>query len=89
MTRKDYIIIAEALRVQYRRALNTVNACETDKTLSRHAADGFCSGVLYVTEEIADSLQRDNSRFNREHFLAVVRGEKELLSRPSRSGVQS
>jgi hypothetical protein len=88
MTRKDYIVIAEALRVQYTRALNTINACDTDKTLSRHAADGFCSGVLYVAEEIADACKRDNARFSKPHFMAVVRGEKALLSRPSRNGVR-
>ena len=76
MTRKDYILLAEALRVQYN--VNKV-----------FANDGLSRGVLSDAEEIADALQRDNSRFNREHFLAVVRGEKELHSRPSRDGRQS
>ena len=30
-------------------------------------------------------FERDNSRFNREHFLAVVRGERAVNSRPPRS----
>jgi len=76
MTRKDYILLAEALRVQYK--VNKV-----------FANDGLSRGVLSAAEEIADALQRDNSWFNREHFLAVVRGEKELHSRPSRDGRQS
>jgi hypothetical protein len=71
MTRKDYIIIAEALRIPY------LNELRNDSP--QHA-----DGILMAANEIADSLQRDNGRFNREHFLAVVRGEKELLSRPAR-----
>jgi hypothetical protein len=76
MTRKDYILLAEALRVQY---LNT----------KVFANDGMSRGVLSAAEEIAAALQRDSSRFDRDHFLAVVRGEKELHSRPSRNGVRS
>ena len=76
MTRKDYLILAEALRVQY-----NVNKA--------FANDGLSRGVLLAAEEIAEALQRDNSRFNRDHFLAVVRGEKDLHSRPSRNGRQA
>ena len=88
MTRKDYIVLAEALRVQYRRASDTANSCTTDKSLM---ADGFVAKqtVLEVASELADSLKGDNSRFNREHFLSVVRGEKELHSRPARKARQS
>jgi hypothetical protein len=70
MTRRDYII-AEALRVSYLSALAT----EQGK-----------KAIECTAAEIADSLRRDNSRFNFEYFMAVVRGEKELLSRPSRNG---
>ena len=73
MTRKDYILIAEALR-------NVYNAYPA--STERGAIDSAAS-------EIAYSLEQDNSRFNREHFLAVVRGEKDLHSRPSRNGRQS
>jgi len=59
MTRKDYILLAEALR------------------LSRENGES-------PESEIAAMLKRDNSRFDREHFLAVVRGERELQSRPPR-----
>jgi hypothetical protein len=72
MTRKDYIILAEALK----------------KAGDIHTGDAYQNGkkvgVLVATEFIADALGNNNSRFNREHFLAVVRGEKELTSRPSR-----
>ena len=37
-----------------------------------------------VGEDFADLFERDNSRFNREHFLAVVRGERLVNSRPPR-----
>jgi len=38
-----------------------------------------------LLEELADALKRDNGRFDREHFLAVVRGERELQSRPPKA----
>ena len=76
MTRKDYIVLAEALRVQFHRS-----ALEHSQPMQ--------DGVLNAAHEIADALQRDNSRFNRDHFLSVVRGEKDLHSRPSRNGRQS
>ena len=69
MTRKDYILLAEALRVQFHRS-----ALEHNQPMQ--------DGVLNAAHEIADALQRDNSRFNPEHFLAVVRGEKDLHSKP-------
>lgn len=73
MTRKDYILIAEALR---------------DKRNCMDGADDV-NGRMYetfwdTTERICGALYRDNPRFDREHFLAVVRGEKELNSRPAR-----
>lgn len=77
MSRRDYIILAEALRKQYQE-LNRPSG-----PLS-HENDG----VLCAAIEIADALQRDNARFNREHFLAVVRGQKDLHSRPERNGRQ-
>jgi hypothetical protein len=73
MTRKDYILLAEALRITLRR--------EIDLTGENGASAG---GVRLAASEIADSLARDNSRFDKEHFLAVVRREKDLHSRPVR-----
>lgn len=40
--------------------------------------------VSNVAYQVAIKLETDNPRFNREHFLAVVRGEKDLNSRPGR-----
>jgi hypothetical protein len=73
MTRKDYIVIAEALRIPH-------------NSLSRPTYERELSGVSIATLAIADALEQDNPRFNKEHFLAVVRGEKPLHSRPSRNG---
>lgn len=71
MTRKDYILIAEALQYTWKEEVN-----QDDVTEERVFFD--------TAENIANALQKDNSRFNREHFLAVVRGEKDLNSRPAR-----
>lgn len=70
MTRKDYILIAGALRIEY--------DCVAD--MERESQT-----ILNVAERIARFLYDDNPRFDREHFLAVVRGEKELNSRPARA----
>lgn len=77
MGRKDYIRLADALRT----ALEISPDHCVEEEQESHA-----SGVMLAAEQIADELERDDSRFNREHFLAVVRGEKELYSRPSRKG---
>ena len=84
MTRKDYILLAEALRVQRFRASDNSHAfrCSSEPAI---AYDSQVVGIDNATCEIADALKRDNPRFNREHFLAVVRGEKPLESRPPRS----
>lgn len=52
-----------------RHAYNT--ATETEKPV-----------VLNTAYQVAVKLEEQNRRFNREHFLAVVRGEKALDSRP-------
>lgn len=78
MTRKDYIVIAEALRI-------TVHRTELDERTEGGAYPHATSGVMAASEEIADALARDNCRFNRGHFLAVVRDEKDLHSRPGRT----
>ena len=76
MTRKDYIIIAEALRKQF------------DHSLDVHMPTNP-QAVLQIADGIACALAKDNPRFHREHFLSVVRGEKALESRPSRNAVRS
>jgi hypothetical protein len=76
MTRKDYIVIAEALRI-------TVNRTRIDEKAEGGTYPHATSGVM--AEEIADALARDNYRFNKRHFLAVVCGEKDIHSRPGRN----
>lgn len=70
MTRKDYILLA--------RTVNDIFECPGTPV------DAYQSATLAVAERIADALAGDNPRFDREHFLAVVRGEKDLNSRPAR-----
>ena len=77
MTRKDYILIAEALQTA---------RIQEDAALNHRDSDvrGWTQHMFtVVTDRIANMLASDNPRFDREHFLAVVRGEKELNSRPS------
>lgn len=74
MTRKDYIKLAEALR--YARGHALANPCNPVA-----AIDDVLNGAA---EYIANALANDNGRFDRTHFLAVVRGEKSLTSRPPR-----
>ena len=78
MTRKDYILIAEALRFARENSIHAVKD-----------APSYLTGIDRAAQEITERLAFDNPRFNGGHFLAVVRGEKELLSRPSRNGRQS
>jgi hypothetical protein len=88
MTRKDYILIASALREEYLSNPSSVPVeLRTPTTMAEVAA--VKEGILRATFRICVALELDNPRFDREHFLAVVRGEKELHSRPSRNGRQS
>jgi hypothetical protein len=76
MTRRDYILLANTLRIAHNNAAHTK-----------------CQEAIWIVDQLASDLcselKRDNARFNREHFLAVVQGKRELHSRPSRNGVQS
>lgn len=89
MTRKDYILLAEALRVQrHNIAIDVIDAqdfkTEAQYRYSQGFNDGGLQAVVNAASEIADALKRDSARFDKEHFLAVVRGERELTSRPPR-----
>jgi hypothetical protein len=77
MTRKDYIIIAESLK----EALESAHDWDTRNVTAGNPAS-HAAGVLFAANRIASRLATDNPRFNHAHFLAVVRGEKELKSRP-------
>jgi hypothetical protein len=77
MTRKDYILLANVLRI----ARNNASPA-TQGDLSLFVID-------QLTEDLCSELKRDNPRFNREHFLAVVKGLKGLQSRPSRNSIRA
>ena len=67
MTRKDYILIEGVLQDEYRWAPNP------SKEL----------GAIYrVAYMLGDALAKQDKNFDCAHFLAVVRGEKELTSKP-------
>lgn len=74
MTRKDYILLANVLRI----ARNNASPA-TQGDLSLFALD-------QLTNDLCSELKSDNARFNREHFLSVVNGKKDLNSHPSRNG---
>ena len=73
MTRKDYILIADCLR----QARNNPNVPLEHFEFAKQAVDS-------AAKMIGVQLQADNARFDIVHFLAVVRGEKDLNSRPAR-----
>lgn len=72
VTRKDYLLIASALR----------DVSQTVGESTHELIRAWHNGVLQAAEAIATRLEMDNPRFDRAHFLAVVRGEKELTSKP-------
>ena len=70
MTRKDYLLITEVLAAEYRVSENRV------RKLNRQSV------IDTIAVCFAHSLAQDNPRFDRAHFLSIVRGEKELTSKP-------
>lgn len=73
MTRKDYIRIARALNSTY------TSACETKQ------CGESLEAILRASYSVASELADDNARFNAQHFMGVVRGDKAPTSRPARS----
>ncbi|MDE1767487.1 MAG: hypothetical protein KGI27_14625 [Thaumarchaeota archaeon] len=47
----------------------------------KHAAADKMWGVI---QRVSDLFERDNERFNRDHFMAVIKGERPVNSRPPR-----
>lgn len=84
MTRKDYILIAEALRNEFQSARQAAKA--SDNAICGYTQ--YEQGVLASAGVLAEAMARDNARFDRVHFLAVVRGEKALTSRPGSKPVK-
>ncbi len=71
MTRKDYILLARALKL----------AREDEMRSGQMWRE---SGVRTAAQFICNELEDDNPRFDLGHFLAVVLGDKALTSRPAR-----
>jgi hypothetical protein len=61
MSHKDYVLLADALHEARK---------ELDLTSGREVL-----AWTHATLAVAAALQRDNSRFDRERFLAAARGE--------------
>ncbi len=76
MTRKDYILIAEALQISLK---DWETAAPT--SLMRNSPKTI---LINTFQNIASALANDNPRFDGNHFLAVIHGEKSLTSRPRR-----
>lgn len=75
-TRKDYILVAGVLAEAYRNAVHE---------MSFDGSKGYAlNGIGCAATSLANAFAADNSRFDRDHFLAVVRGEKSLTSRPAK-----
>lgn len=75
MTRKDYILIAEVLR-------DTRSIALAGPGFAHKSNPGEVRGIDNVAAVMACKLQDANPAFDPAHFLAVVRGEKELTSKP-------
>lgn len=69
MTRKDYVLLAAALRT----------ALEATREDMQDSDDRFACvfGVIGAATAIADALARDNQRFDRDRFLKAA-GVKSL-----------
>lgn len=64
MTRKDYIVIAAALKAAH------IKIVEVE---AEHTVQELGDGVNYATDYIADALAKDNPRFDRRAFLEAAR----------------
>ena len=74
MTKKDYILISAALEAAKAPVPNLYD--------SAIAACALVEMHAQIAGNLARALAADNPRFDRDHFLAVVRGERALNSRP-------
>jgi hypothetical protein len=92
-SKRHYLLLAQALA----RTEHICDSCGGPKVYSLHIPATDCRGCANPAEHhpfkardneatlhVADNLEQDNPAFNREHFLAVVRGEREINSKPPR-----
>jgi hypothetical protein len=71
MTKNDYILLAAALAAALTDAETHV---ERDPGLDDNTI-AVQVGTQLAVQRIADALQRDNARFDRDRFLAAVQAE--------------
>lgn len=62
MTKKDYEAIAKGIK-------NSLPICDNEKINPRAFKNDFFKQARRTASYIADELQRDNARFNRQRFL--------------------
>jgi len=61
MTKKHYIALAEEIKARY----------ATESRLAGPDREGRLAGIRIAAHAVADVCAQDNSRFNRERFLAA------------------
>lgn len=70
MTRKDYILIADAIRellADIERESGPMAVCDRTRALMA----GEHLGVRHAASRLADQLRQDNPRFDRTRFMAA------------------
>lgn len=70
MTRKDYVMIADAIRellADIERESGPMAVCDRTRALMA----GEHLGVRHVAMRLADQLRQDNPRFDRTRFMAA------------------
>ena len=78
MTRKDYVLIAASINESYKE-MERVAALDAADNVNTYARTAIISkGVSVVMNNIADSLARENPRFDRKKFVsACINGKHE------------
>ena len=71
MTAKDYVRLARAFR----------------NTLAESNEPEYRMAVRSAAYQVSCECAEDNPKFDREHFMAVVNGDRDLLSKPPKKKV--
>ena len=78
MTRKDYIAFAAELQAIHQQAKYP------ERVVKEARLNLEPRQVEIIAERLCYVMENDNPRFDRAHFMAVVRAEKASTSRPPR-----
>lgn len=83
-SKQHYIAIAEVLRNRYATSRERLDAAvkNGEDVVTYANAESWHGQVIETTEDLLEMFERDNPRFSRQHFIAVVEGRKALNSRP-------